>query len=65
MSSRPKETPQPKAGKYTFEDIHHALFPTPPTPRTLEELKEAITLHLRKKHARDWVVVVVSSPDAI
>ena len=41
-----------KAGQYTFEDIHRALFPTPPTPHTLEEMKEGIRRHLRAKHAR-------------
>jgi antitoxin PrlF len=41
-----------RKGKYTFEDIHRALFKTPPTPRTLEEMKAAIGEHLRKKHAR-------------
>jgi antitoxin PrlF len=41
-----------KKGKYTFEEMHRILFPTPPTPRTLEELKQGIRNHLRKKHAR-------------
>jgi antitoxin PrlF len=41
-----------KAGRYTFEDIHRALFSTPPTPHTLEEMKEGIRRHLRAKHAR-------------
>jgi AbrB family looped-hinge helix DNA binding protein len=41
-----------KAGLFTSEDIHRALFPTPPTPHTLEEMKEGIRRHLRAKHAR-------------
>lgn len=42
-----------RAGNYTFEDIHRALFPEgPPKPRTLEELKEGIRQYMRKKHAR-------------
>ncbi len=41
-----------KAGRYTSEDIHRALFPTPPKPHTLEELKDAIGDYLRAKHAR-------------
>lgn len=41
-----------KAGRYTSEDIHRALFPTPPEPRTLEEMKEGIRRHIRAKHAR-------------
>ena len=40
------------AGRYTFEDIHRALFPKPPNPRTLEELKEGVAEYIRKKHAR-------------
>jgi len=42
-----------RKGKYTFEDIHRAIFKTPPTPHTIEEMKAAIGDHLRKKHARN------------
>jgi len=42
-----------KAGRYTFEDIHRALFPDgPPKPRTLDELNEGKAESIRKKHAR-------------
>ncbi|MGH9418775.1 MAG: AbrB/MazE/SpoVT family DNA-binding domain-containing protein, partial [Thermoanaerobaculia bacterium] len=41
-----------KVGKYSFDDIHRAIFPVKPRPRTLEELKEGISSHLRRKHAR-------------
>lgn len=42
-----------RAGNYSSEDIHRALFPDgPPAPRTLDELKEGIRQHMRKKHAR-------------
>jgi AbrB family looped-hinge helix DNA binding protein len=42
-----------KVGKYTFEDMHRRLFPDGPPPyHTLEELKQGIADHLRKKHAR-------------
>jgi len=42
-----------RAGRYTSEDIHRALFPKgPPKPRTLAELKEGIRQYIRKKHAR-------------
>ncbi|HEY0156407.1 MAG TPA: hypothetical protein VGF28_03865 [Thermoanaerobaculia bacterium] len=41
-----------KVGRFTSEEVHKALFPTPPTPRTLEELKQAIEDHVREKHAR-------------
>jgi AbrB family looped-hinge helix DNA binding protein len=41
-----------KAGRYTSEDIHRALFAKRPKTRTIEEMKEAIGDHLRDKHAR-------------
>ena len=41
-----------KAGKYSFEDIHEALFSKKPRPRKLEELKDGIARHMREKHAR-------------
>ncbi|MSO81800.1 MAG: AbrB/MazE/SpoVT family DNA-binding domain-containing protein [Acidobacteria bacterium] len=42
-----------RSGRYTFEDIHTALFPEgPPKPRTLEELKEGIAQYIRVRHAR-------------
>jgi antitoxin PrlF len=42
-----------KAGKYSSEDIHRALFAKqPPKPRKVDELKEAVGRHLREKHAR-------------
>ena len=46
------ELPTRKGGPYTFEDIHKALFPTPPEPKTLEELKQGIEDYIREKHAR-------------
>jgi len=42
-----------RASRYSWEDIHHALFKTPPKPRTLDELKDGIGQYIRKKHARD------------
>jgi antitoxin PrlF len=42
-----------RAGTFSSEDIHHALFPAqPPERRTLEELKEGIRRHVRERHAR-------------
>jgi AbrB family looped-hinge helix DNA binding protein len=42
-----------RAGRYSSEDIHRALFGTrPPEPRSIDELKEGIGEHLRKRHAR-------------
>jgi len=41
-----------KAGRFSSEDIHRALFSKRPRPRKLEELKDAIRRHAREKHAR-------------
>jgi AbrB family looped-hinge helix DNA binding protein len=42
-----------RAGKYTSEDIHKALFPNgPPKRRSLEELKQGIVDYIRERHAR-------------
>jgi antitoxin PrlF len=42
-----------RAGKYTSEDIHKALFPHGPPPRrSLAELREGIREYIRKRHAR-------------
>jgi AbrB family looped-hinge helix DNA binding protein len=41
-----------RAGRYTFEDVHKALFKKPPKPKTIEEMKEGIRQHMKRKHAR-------------
>ena len=41
-----------KAGRYSSEDIHKALFPKPPKPKTLAEMKEGIRRHMKRRHAR-------------
>ena len=42
-----------RAGRYTSEEVHRALFPQgAATPRTLDELKEGIRRHIKKRHAR-------------
>ena len=42
-----------RAGRYSSEDVHRALFPKGvPKPKTLDELKEGIRRHTRKRHAR-------------
>jgi AbrB family looped-hinge helix DNA binding protein len=42
-----------RAGRYTSEDVHKALFPMPaPEPKSLEEMKEGLRRHVRAKHAR-------------
>jgi antitoxin PrlF len=41
-----------KAGRYSSEDIHRAVFAAPLKPRSLDELKQAVRKHVRAKHAR-------------
>ena len=41
-----------RAGRYSSEDLHHALFGAPPQPRTLEEMKEGIRAYVKRRHAR-------------
>ena len=42
-----------RAGRYTSEDVHRKLFPQGvATRRTLDELKEGIRRHIKKRHAR-------------
>ena len=41
-----------RAGRYTSEDLHRALFEKEPEPRTLEELKRGISRHVKSRHAR-------------
>ena len=41
-----------KAGRYSSEEIHRKLFPKPPEPRSLSDLKAGIRRHMRTKHAR-------------
>lgn len=41
-----------KAGRYSFEDIHRALFVKKPVPHRLADLKEGIRRHIRSRHAR-------------
>jgi len=41
-----------RAGRYTFEDMHSALFPKgPPKPKSTKELKEGIAQYMRKRYA--------------
>jgi len=40
-----------KAGRYSSEDIHRALFPTTPNRRTVQEMKQGIRRLIQKRHA--------------
>ena len=40
-----------KAGRYSSEDAHRALFPTAPRPRTVAEMKEGIRQHIKRRRA--------------
>lgn len=41
-----------RAGRYSSEDVHRSLFPTPLKPKTLGDLKDGIRRHVKKRHAR-------------
>lgn len=39
-----------KAGRYSSEDIHRALFPKTPGRRPIQDMKRGIRQYLEKKH---------------
>ena len=42
-----------RAGRYSSEDVHRALFPKrAPKPRSLQQLEEGIRRYARRRHAR-------------
>ncbi len=41
-----------RAGRYTSEDVHRALFAAKPKRRTLRELKEGVGKYVQERHAR-------------
>ena len=41
-----------KAGRFSSEDIHRAVFAKRPRSRKLEDMKQAVRKHMRAKHAR-------------
>ena len=42
-----------KAGRYTSEDIHRAIFPRgTPASKKLEDFDEGVRRYIKKKHAR-------------
>jgi len=40
-----------KAGRYSSEDIHRALFAKTPRRRTTEEMKNGIRRYIKRRHA--------------
>lgn len=40
-----------KAGRYSSEDVHRALFSTAPKARTVAEMKEGIRQHIKRRRA--------------
>jgi antitoxin PrlF len=41
-----------RAGRYSSEDIHRALFRRAPEPRSLDDLKEGVRRYVKGRHAR-------------
>jgi AbrB family looped-hinge helix DNA binding protein len=40
-----------RAGRYSSEELHDALFPKTPKRRTLAQLKQGIRRYVRRRHA--------------
>lgn len=41
-----------KAGRFTSEDVHRAIFARPPQPRTASEMKDGIRRDILRRRAR-------------
>jgi antitoxin PrlF len=41
-----------RVGRFSSQDLHEALFSSPPKPRTLQELKAGLSVHAKRRHAR-------------
>ncbi len=41
-----------RAGRYSSEDVHRSLFPTPPKAKTLAEMKQGMLRHIKRRRAR-------------
>jgi AbrB family looped-hinge helix DNA binding protein len=39
-----------RAGRYTSEDVHRALFEEAPEPRALEKLKDGVRQYVKSRH---------------
>jgi AbrB family looped-hinge helix DNA binding protein len=40
-----------RAGRFSSEDLHRSIFPTPPKRRTLRDLKEGVRRHMKRRRA--------------
>ena|GEM_PF-176095 len=52
FGSRFKTAAARRAGRYTSEDLQRALFPNPPKPLTLGEMREGIEKYVKSRYAR-------------
>ena len=40
-----------RVGRYSSEEVHRSLFPSPPKPKTLADLKEGVRQHIKRRRA--------------
>jgi AbrB family looped-hinge helix DNA binding protein len=40
-----------RSARFSSEDIHRAIFPQPPKPQSIDEMKEGIRRRVRERHA--------------
>ena len=40
-----------RVGRFTSEDVHRSLFPRPPKPKSLAELKDGVQRYIRRRRA--------------
>ena len=41
-----------RVGRFSSEDVHRSMFPAPPKPRTLRELKAGLRRNVKRRRAR-------------
>jgi AbrB family looped-hinge helix DNA binding protein len=41
-----------RVGRFTSEEVHRSLFPAPPKPKTVAEMKEGVRRYVRTRRAR-------------
>lgn len=40
-----------RAGRFSSEDVHRSVFPTPPRPRSLRDLKDGVRRDVKRRRA--------------